>query len=69
MSLTQRTHRQRRPQAIAVRWRTAALPGAVVACLPAPLATDSTVEIFLLLLDEMDDWLGACRQFLRRQLP
>jgi len=27
------------------------------------------LEVFLLLWDEMDDWLGACRHFLLRRLP
>jgi hypothetical protein len=31
-------------------------------------ALTTTLEVFLLLWDEMDDWLGACRHLLRRRL-
>jgi len=31
-------------------------------------ALATTLEVFLLLWDEMDDWFGACRHLLRRQL-
>jgi hypothetical protein len=33
------------------------------------LEAEPTLEVFLLLWDEMDDWLNACRHLLLRQLP